>query len=432
MEQTPAEQAPAGAARAWPARLPFFYGWVILPSAALAIFVSGPGQTYSVSQFVDPLIDEFGWSRTTVAGLYTAGSLTAAATMIVVGWLLDRLGARLMLAGIGVCLGLAALWMSAVSGQADVYLGFAALRIFGQGSLGLVPSTLVALWFVRRRGRATAIAGLGMVVSQAVFPPLIHTLITRIGWRETWVVLAVIVWVLLVPVALVLVRRNPESVGLRPDGLEPATASVPTEAASIQIEGWTLGGAAGTASFWLVIVTAASASLVTTAFVFHQAAIFDSRGLSAGVSAAVLSVMGPMSLAGVFAGGFLADRYPNRFLLLAGQALIVVGAAMAMTMTTTWQAFVYGAMIGFASGGLITVNSVVWPNYFGRRHLGKIRGAAIAATVGGAALGPLPFAIVFDWLGSYAPVLAVFMALPTMSMVAAVLARPPDRLEHTR
>ena len=65
-----------------------------------------------------------------------------------------------------------------------------------------------------------------MVASQAVFPPLIYTLITRIGWRETWVVLAVIVWALLVPVALVLVRRSPESVGLRPDGLEPATASV--------------------------------------------------------------------------------------------------------------------------------------------------------------------------------------------------------------
>jgi MFS family permease len=424
------EKAPADTGRPWPARLPFFYGWVILPAAALAIFVSGPGQTYSVSQFVDPLIEEFGWSRTAIAGLYTAGSLTAAATMIGIGWLLDRLGARLMLVGIGICLGLAALWMSNVDNKAEVYVGFAALRIFGQGSLGLIPSTLVALWFVRKRGRATAIAGLGMVASQAVFPPLIHTLITRIGWRETWVVMAIVVWVLLVPVAVFIIRRSPESVGLRPDGLVAPPTPVASDTSHTplpQVEGWTLGESARSLSFWLVMVTAASASLVTTAFVFHQAAVFDSRGLSAGVSAAVLSVMGPMSLGGAFAGGFLADRYPNRFLLLVGQALIVVGAAFALTMSTTWQAFAYGAVIGFASGGLITVNAVVWPNYFGRRHLGKIRGAAIAATVGGAALGPLPFAIAFDILGSYTSVLALFTAFPAVSMVAAILAKPPHR-----
>jgi len=419
------EQAPAEVGRPWPARLPFFYGWVILPAAALAIFVSGPGQTYSVSQFVDPLIEEFGWSRTAIAGLYTAGSLTAAATMIGIGWLLDRLGARLMLVGIGICLGLAALWMSNVGNKTEVYVGFAALRIFGQGSLGLIPSTLVALWFVRKRGRATAIAGLGMVASQAVFPPLIHTLITHIGWRDTWVVLAVVVWVLLVPVAVFIIRRSPESVGLRPDGLVAPSTPSPADAPPAQIEGWTLGESAHTLTFWLVMVTAASASLVTTAFVFHQAAVFDSRGLSAGVSAAVLSVMGPMSLGGAFAGGFLADRYPNRFLLLAGQALIVVGALLALTMSSTWQAFAYGAVIGFASGGLITVNAVVWPNYFGRRHLGKIRGAAIAASVGGAALGPLPFAVAFDLLESYSTVLALFMVFPAVSMIAAILAEPP-------
>ena len=124
--------------------------------------MSGAGQTFTVSLFVDPLIDEFGWSRTTISGLYTAGSLTAASSMLAIGWLLDRFGARVVLAGVGLMLGLAALWMSEVSNQLGVYAGFTALRMFGQGSLGLVPSSLVALWFVRKRGRATALAGLGM------------------------------------------------------------------------------------------------------------------------------------------------------------------------------------------------------------------------------------------------------------------------------
>jgi MFS family permease len=418
---------PAPKQRPWPARLPFFYGWIILPSAAVAMFISGPGQTFSVSQFVDPLIDEFGWSRTAISGLYTAGSLTAATSMLFIGWLLDRFGARVVLAGVGVMLGLAALWMSEVSSQLGVYAGFSALRMFGQGSLGLVPSSLVALWFVRRRGRATALAGLGMVASQAVFPPLIHTLITQIGWRDTWVVLGVMVWVLLIPVAIILVRRTPESVGLHPDGV--TTTNTPAnDGQPVVVQGaddWTLRDALHTRAFWLVFGAAGSQSLVSTALVFHQAAVFDSRGLSAGVSAAVLSVMGPVSFAGTLIGGFLSDRFPNRLLLVVGQAVLGVGVLLAMVMTETWQALIYGGVIGFSSGGVITVAAVIWPNYYGRKHLGSIRGAAAMAMVAGAALGPLPFALTFDLTGSYTSVLAIFMVFPALSVVAALFAFPP-------
>jgi len=409
----------------WPARLPFYYGWVILPSAGLALFVSGPGQTFSVSQFVDPLIAEFGWSRTTVSGLYTAGSLTAAGAMLGIGWMLDRFGARVMLTGIGLTMGLAAIWMSMVSNQIGVYAGFTALRVFGQGSLTLVPSSLVALWFIRRRGRATALAGLGMVLSQATFPPLIHILITRIGWRDTWVVLAIIIWTVLIPVAIVLVRRSPESVGLLPDGAIGQKAGEKLTIGSEQ--DWTLGEALRTRTFWLVLIAIAPQSLLTTALVFHQAAVFDSRGLSSAMSAAVLAVMGPVSLVGTMTGGFLADRMANRHLLLAGQALLLVGVLLVLTMSTAWQAFVYGAIVGFASGGIMTVSAVIWPAYYGRRHLGSIRGAATTSMVAGAALGPLPFAFAFEAFGAYTRVLAVFIMFPVVSLVAAYFARPPVR-----
>jgi sugar phosphate permease len=422
----------AAESRPWPARLPFFYGWVILPSAALAMFVSGPGQTFSVSQFVDPLIDEFGWSRTAISGLYTAGSLTAASSMMLIGWLLDRFGARVVLIGVSLMLGLAALWMSEVSNQIGVYAGFTALRMFGQGSLGLVPSSLVALWFVRRRGRATALASLGMVASQAIFPPLIHTLITQIGWRDTWVVLGIIVWVLLIPVAILLIRRSPESVGLHPDGATAPVASTTDAEQPTVVQGaddWTLREALHTRTFWLVFGAAGSQSLVTTALIFHQAAVFDSRGLSAGVSAAVLSVMGPISLAGTMIGGLLSDRFPNRLLIAAGQGLVAVGMVVAMTMSATWQAMIYGGVLGFSSGAVITVAAVIWPNYYGRKHLGSIRGVAAMAMVAGAALGPLPFALTFDITGSYPSVLAIFLAFPALSMVAALFAFPPKRAQ---
>ena len=103
-------------------KVPFFYGWIILPVAAFALFMSGPGQTYTISIFVDPMIAELGWSRTMVSGLYTAGSLTAGAVMILAGRLLDRYGARTVLAAAAAVFGLAALWSCTLDLQPSVPL----------------------------------------------------------------------------------------------------------------------------------------------------------------------------------------------------------------------------------------------------------------------------------------------------------------------
>ena len=179
----------------WPNRLPFHYGWVILAASSLAMFASGPGQTFTVSVFVDPIMEDRGWSRSLVAGLYTVGSLTAAFAMPFVGRLLDRYGARVVLVGVGVLFGLAAIFMSRVEHPQELYIGFTALRILGQGSLSMIPTTLVAIWFIRMRGRAIALTALGAIVSQATLPPLLHVLISHVGWRDAWQVLAVLIWV---------------------------------------------------------------------------------------------------------------------------------------------------------------------------------------------------------------------------------------------
>ncbi len=193
-------------------RVPFFYGWVILIVSALAIFVSGPGQTYSVSIFVDHIISDMGWSRTMVSGLYTAGSFTAGVVMIFMGRLLDKYGARIMMTSVCILFGFAAIWMSQVDHLLKLYAGFTFIRILGQGSLTLIPTTLIALWFIRRRGRAIAFGSIGGALSAATFPILIHTLITNTGWRNVWLVLAVIIWLTLLLPAFLLVRRSHESV----------------------------------------------------------------------------------------------------------------------------------------------------------------------------------------------------------------------------
>ena len=393
----------------------------------MALFISGPGQTYSVSVFVDPIINDTSWSRTLVSGMYTAGSLTAAAGMVLVGRMLDRLGARVLMIAVGILFGFAALWMSQVDSPVELYAGFAAIRTLGQGALSLIGTTLVALWFVRFRGRAMALSSLGAVASRAVFPPLIHLFISRWQWQGAWVALAVIIWSV-TPLAL-LAHRNPEAIGLRPDGAraEPAGAEATSSVRSGQEANFSLGEAVRTPSFWLLLFASSSHSLISTALIFHMVSVITSRGLDAGLAATVLSVMAPMSLAGTFAAGYLTDKLPNRFLVAASQGILTLNMLWVFALSEPWQALVFGGMLGLGGGFSMTTNAVIWPNYYGRRHLGSIRGVVSTCMVGFAALGPLPFGLLFDLTDSYSTAILVFLAMPTACATAALLARPPQK-----
>ena len=416
--------------QSWTARTPFFYGWTILGVASLGMFISGPGQTYAVSIFVDPIIEETGWSRTSVAGLYALGSGTAAFTMPFVGRLLDKYGARILLTVVGTLFGFAALWMSTVSIPLQLYIGFALIRTLGQGSLTMVPTTLVAIWFMRMRGRATAVTFLGSAVSQAAFPPLIDLLISQFGWRGAWVALAFIIWgAILLPVIL-LVRRSPESVGLLPDGDKPTVEEDDADQPAITREtNWTLAEALRTRALWLLLFAGSSQSLIGTALVFHQVSLFEGKGLEASVAATVFTVMAPAAVGASLIAGYLADKVPNRYVLAAGQVLLAVAMALTFTISAAWHAYGYGMVIGFGSGLIMTTNAVIWPNYFGRRYIGSIRGIATTSMVAFAAIGPLPFAVIFDLTGSYTPAILIFLALPASCAVAAMFAPPPNKRE---
>ena len=376
-----------------------------------------------------------GLSQTAFAGLYTAGSLTAAAAMVLVGRLLDWLGARVMLTAVGVLFGLGALWMSTVSNQGELYVGIAVMRLLGQGALTLVPTTLVALWFIRWRGRVMALNSLGSAISQSAFPLLLVLLLSHLSWRDTWATLAFVIWGVIVLPVVLLVRRSPESVHLLPDGDSlPVRPSRRPESARVNREtNYSLSEAMGSRAFWLLLLAGASQPLISTALIFNNESFISSKGLDTAVAASIFVPMAPMMLVGSFVSGFLLDKYPSRYLLATGPVLIAAAMFWTFLMTAPWHALVYGGMLGFAGGIFVTTNAVIWPNYFGRRHLGSIRGVAATASVAFAALGPVPFAFLHDLSGDYLVPVQVFLILPVLSAVAALAAVPPaarDAVPH--
>ena len=176
-----------------------FYGWIIVAVGSLVAFSSGPGQSYTFAIFIDPMINDTGLSRTNLSTLYAVGTGLSAASVFVTSRLADRYGTKIVIIIAITCLTLTCFGMSVAVGSISFFMTFAALRALGQGSLAINATLVTAQWFVANRGKAMALMGLGFAASMAFMPILSQNLIDRFGWRETYAVLGILVWILVVP-----------------------------------------------------------------------------------------------------------------------------------------------------------------------------------------------------------------------------------------
>ena len=386
-----------------PVNPPFFYGWIIVAISALGLFFSGPGQTYSISVFINAYITDLGWSRSLISSLYSLASLTAGLSLFMVGRLIDRYGQRRMSAVIGLCLGFACLWNSAALGLIWMFIGFFMLRLFGQGSMTLIPSTLVPQWFIRQRGRAFSLMALGGFTSSALLPMLNVWMIQTWDLRFTWWVWGGLLIFLFTPLSYYLIRNKPEDVELFPDGVSninlttPENLSTGKQTKTVDTElNWTLAEAKKTRTFWFILLAASVPALINTGLTFHLISILGERGISPLNSAFVLSLMAFVGFPVSFLARFILERVKTNYALafvFLGEIIVLLSLNHANSMVSV---IFFGVLWGIVGGfEQITLN-LIWPNYYGRRHLGSIRAMASSFMIIGAALGPLPLGVAFD------------------------------------
>ena len=391
--------------------------------SAIILFFSGPGQTFSVSVFVDSYITEFGWSRTVVSSMYSMGTLIAGLLMSLVGGVFDRLGHRRTTTAVAVLFGLACFWMSRVESVAMLFVGFFLIRLLGQGSMGLSSSTLVPQWFVSKRGKAVSLVSLGGILMYALLPPLNTWVIKAYGWRTGWSVWAVLLLVVMAPVAFLLIRDRPEEVGLWPDNAKPVHDDPGVEDEPVE-ESWTVREALGNKSFWLLLFPNIVVSAVGTGLVFHQISIMGEQGLSPEIAALVFSVSATVRLPVGFIAGWLADEVQAKYLLAFSMATFLAAMVILLVINSTPLAVAYGVLRGVMLGTMSILDGVLWPTYFGRRHLSSIRGVTLMAGVIGSALGPLPFGFAYDLFGGYREVIVASIFLQLLTILASLLAKP--------
>lgn len=380
--------------------------------------LTGPGQTIGVSVFVDSLIEDLDLTRSSVSSAYLVGTLLAALGLPIVGKQIDRLGARRAMTLIGIGFGTALVAMAGVRGFVSLIVGFAAIRLLGQGALSLVSSVAVTHWFDRRRGTAIGILSTGMRGLMSLIPIGLSVVILSQGWRTAWLVAAAAVWLIVIPIARFGIVDRPSDVGQHPDGIEPTPTDhdAPTALAASA----TRGQAFRTARFWVLMSASTSVGMLSTALVFHQISLMGDAGLTPTQAAAMFlpQVLGAAIAGTVF--GLLADRLTSRILIPMVMALLMTALLLAANLTPGVMIVVYAIALGASGGALGAVNATLLARWFGLGHIGAIQGAAALLNVASTAIGPLAFSIARDLAGNYRGAALWFTVLPTAAGIAAM------------
>ena len=406
-------------------RLPFFYGWNILFAAGSSMVVRNAAASLTLAVFIFPMSEDLGWSRTLIAGAASVGGLAATVASPVVGWALDRYGARVILTGSVLVMGLSTISLAWATVPIAFYLAYGTGRVIFSSPMNIGSSVVVSRWFVRRRGRATGILFLSHSLGMITFPLIAGLVIKYRGWEDAWIVLGVLVWVLALGPVSMLVRQSPESVGLLPDGDLPTEQDDGTPAESpAEEQNWTLKEAMRTPTLWLLALATGSLYLLQSGTNIHQGAYFLDQGLGVGVSAATLSMNAVFTGVGSLFWGWLVDKAPVRY-TYAGVALMMAVALILFPIADTIvEALTVAAIFGMAVGGILVVPVVAYANYFGRQSLSAIRGVTEPLVSLGQAIGAVFSGIVYDVTGSYKDAFLILgiLGFATIGMLLATSA----------
>jgi sugar phosphate permease len=399
----------------------------------MCAMLSSPGQSFALSLYLEHLIAELGLSRMALSSLYGAMTLTAAATLPLVGRLADRFDGRYFLASVIVGIGAACLFFSQVTTWIGVAVAFFLLRLLGQGAIGLGNLTVVVRWFRQFRGRALAVVNLGYATGEMIFPTLILGLIAAVGWRGSMMTFAAVYVLVFAPVVLWLLRpRTAEEPfdGEPETALEPESADAPPgidpEDHVDAVADYTFGQALKTPKFWVMALCVSVLPMVVTAVIFHQVALFASLGWAKSLIAPAFVGFAAARVGVTYATGFVLEHVSSRFGVSAAMVLATLAlVSTVLPVSGPVGSMIYGAGLGAATGGLSTSNQVLWPEYFGTEAVGQIKGSVTAIRNASTAAGPPLVAWLIAGHQQFDTAIAVLVGLCVLAAAVAPWVTPP-------
>jgi MFS family permease len=406
---TPRAVRPGGA------RLPFFYGWVLVAVAFVTMAVGVNART-AFSLLFPAILDEFGWDRGMTAGAFSFGFLVSALVTPCIGWLMDLRGPRLVIE-LGVAMMAAGLILAAlVRAPWQLYLSLGALVGGGVNCLAYTGQSLyLTNWFVRRRGLALSIAFSGVGIGSITVLPWVASLIADAGWRAACFRLGILVLVLLAPLNLLL-KRRPVLARIA-NVVDHAWAAVD----------WTLWRALRTARFWWLAAGYFCGLFTWYAVQVHQTKYLIELGFAPSKAALALGLVSLVAVPGQIAFGHLSDRIGREWVWTIGNmGFVLCCVSLILLREQPTKMFLYAMVLtqGTLGYSLTSVMGAIPAEIFEGRHFGRIFGTIMVAAILGGAAGPWLTGALYDATGSYTAAFWIAAGCSAVSALAIWLAAP--------
>jgi len=406
-----------------------YWGYWLVGAAFVAQFVTSASQNYLIGIFTLPMTEDLGWTRSEFVLTRTLGQVVLALAGFFLGAHVDRHGARRLMM-VGTCILAAALFLCSMVTELWQWwlLNGILLTVGGAMSGNLVVNVTLAKWFVELRGRMASTAAMGVSFGGVAVTPMAAMLIDAFGWRVAWQLLALGAFLLAFPVAF-LMRRAPEDHGLHPDGktAEEVAAGAGRAAAADYDTSLTRAQALRTPAFYLLVVAFGCGSLAITVPTVQMVPFLLDAGYSNQFGAFMIAVVSVPSMLMKPVWGWMLDRMDSKSAVLGflNNAIALVLVLVAVHARVDWAVYVTFFLLGMGWGGLIPLQEFIWASYFGRRHLGAIRGAGLPFTLMIGATAPYLTSLYFDLVGNYDGAFLIVAGLSLFASILLQFARKP-------
>lgn len=383
-----------------------FYGWVIVAVSFVNLAVIF-GIWYSFSVFLVAVAKDFGWQRAETSGVFSAFMLVQSLAAVIVGAFIDRLGPRVVFPTATVLVAVGLYLTSTIGSLIEYYLWYGLLTPIGVCAIGYIAHSIVLpRWFEKKRGLAIGIAMAGVGVGMQVIIPLTQYVISAWGWRMAYRVLALFTLCVLFLPNAILQRKDPEALGLKPDGGIAGLPEMDAPRKRLDIPrpiAGTMREATKTPSFWFFVASSFFTSLAIQSTLIHQVAAVVEKGFSASRGAFFFGLAGIIGSAGKVCFGYLSDRLGREPAFALGMASAIIGVLSLVFLSPQWPSllYVYAILFGLGYGSIAPIFPARSADLFLGPDFGKIVGVFSLLGGMGGAVGVWLSGKIYDHTGSY-------------------------------
>ncbi len=406
-----------------------YYGWIIVLVAGLASVAQTVYFGPVFGSFLKPITSEFGWTRSQYLGATSLGGIVGGFSSFFMGPILDKYGPKWIML-IGVALISSAIFLTAhISNITQFYMVTIMGQLGSQSMIALAISTVLPKWFVRKRGRALAFSNLGVRAGVGLHPLWVQAAIAATGWRNTLMIFSGITLVLTVIPIFFFMKRQPEDIGLFPDGEDPNSPSVKAQQArrggQLQDRSFTLKQVLKLKSFYLLLGSFFIASFSSGGIIANIIPMLTDNGLSSSQAALIVTMWSTIGLIGTLGGGFIAERIPIKYMAAFVYAVLAMGMLVLANVHSMQMGLVFVVVHGIVWGAWNNLQIQLFADYYGRKHIGSLRGvcAPVSTVVG--SIAPITLASMYDWKHSYTLILTIFMCTMLLAAFMMTLTKPP-------